>query len=45
VLGAPRGGGLGGPSRARHVTRRRVGPDQWHASGAGEGRGYDMWAP
>jgi hypothetical protein len=34
VLGAPRGGEAGGPSRVRHVTRRREGPVQWHAPGA-----------
>jgi hypothetical protein len=33
VLGAPRGGGAGGPSRARHVTRWREG-HQRHAPGA-----------
>jgi hypothetical protein len=33
VLGAPCGGGAGGPSRARHVTRRREGPSQRHAPG------------
>jgi hypothetical protein len=34
VLGALSGGGAGGPSRVRHLTRRREGPGQRRAPGA-----------